>query len=327
MKKIPLLAFIWVLPLIAHAGSTINNANAFSYGANIGWLNWHGSGVNQPPGTYGVNIGEYICQGWIYGANVGWISMCRKDVSNNDVGPTNHIQYSNTGNDYGVNYVPDPTTPGVAYLRGLAYGANIGWINFDSPTHPFPGSVPLGMRPQISLFTGKMHGYAYSANCGWISLDEFETAPGNPLIEHYVQTDHVLMGVDSDGDGIADAFEYQYFGNTTTANGVTDADGDGLSDKDEYLDGTSPVIANSRLHITAFGTNSGGTSSTLTWTSTTARLYQIQTKTDLLAASWDPDPTFGTLFAPDAGTTTTRTLTAASAVKRYYRVKTMRPLP
>jgi len=46
--------------------------------------------------------------------------------------PVNQIQYSNSsGTDFGVNYTIDPTSPGLAKLRGLAYGANIGWINFD----------------------------------------------------------------------------------------------------------------------------------------------------------------------------------------------------
>src|SRR5205085_2519569 len=159
---------------------------------------------------------------------------------------------------------------------------------------------PVG-NPRVSLFTGTFSGYAYSANCGWINLND---------INGKVQTDHVVMGTDTDGDGIADAFEYQYFGNLTTANATSDADHDGISDKDEYLDGSSPVIPTDRLQITAFGTNSGGTSSLISWTSTAARLYVIETKPTPIAANWDPDPTFGTPFAPDGGTTTTRTATA-----------------
>jgi hypothetical protein len=327
MKRVlPLIICAIFLALTdARGGSTINNTNAFAYGANIGWLNWHGSGVGQPPGTYGVNIDEYIVQGWIYGANVGWISMCRKDGSNppNDLLPANNIQYSNTGSDYGINYTLDPSTPGVAYLRGFAYGANIGWINFDSPTHPFPGSVSAGNKPQISLFTGKLHGYAWSETCGWISLDEFDAG----AVERYVQTDHVLMGVDSDSDGIADAFEYQYFGNLTTANASSDKDGDGIIDKDEYLDGTSPLVATDKLRITAFATTAGSTTATLTWTTNTARLYYIETSPDLVSG-FVTDTTFASPFAPDVGATTTRIPTrVASETKRFYRARSYRPLP
>jgi hypothetical protein len=325
VKQLALLLSLLALPLSARAASTINNTNAFSWGGNIGWLNWHDADVNQPAGSHGVLIGEFVCQGWIYGANVGWISMCRKDGAANDVEPANHIQYSNTlvsGQvDYGVNYVVDPSQPGVALLRGYAYGANIGWLNFNAPDHPFPGGV---LTPRVSLFTGNLSGYVWSANCGWITLNEFDT--GSVL--RFVQTDHVAMGVDSDGDGIADAFEFQNTNPDSLAvmNGTTDSDGDGISDKDEYLDGTSPIIASDRLRITAFATNTGGTSSPVTWTSTAARLYLIETNPNLLAV-WQPDPTFGMPFAPDPGSVSTRTVAASAAAKRFYRVKSIRPLP
>jgi hypothetical protein len=107
----------------------------------------------------------------------------------------------------------------------------------------------------------------------------------------------------------------------------SDADKDGITDKEEYLDGTSPLVSSDRLRIIAFGTNAGGTSSPISWTSNTARLYVIETKTDLLASMWDLDPTYGMQFAPDAGTSTMRTVTAATANKRFYRVRSIRPLP
>jgi hypothetical protein len=257
-------------------------------------MNW------RPSAADGVVIGEYVCFGYIWGANVGWISL-------GSGAPVNNIQYQNNSpTDYGVNYSFDPTQNGVAILRGFAYGANIGWINFEATGNP-----------RLSLFTGTFSGYAYSANCGWINLND---------VLGKVQTDHVLMGVDTDGDGIADAFEYQNFSDLTTANMTSDADGDGIGDKDEYLDGTSPKLPGDRLRIISFGTNAGGVASTVTWTSNTARLYLIETNPTLLAA-WVPDPTLGVAFAPDTGTTTTRMPTAMSATKRFYRARAVRPLP
>lgn len=50
----------------------------------------------------------------------------------------------------------------------------------------------------------------------------------------------VTSGLDSDDDGIPDAWEIANFGNLTTANATTDTDGDGLLDIDEYKDGTDP---------------------------------------------------------------------------------------
>ncbi|MBA2269733.1 MAG: hypothetical protein H0W20_03930 [Chthoniobacterales bacterium] len=101
MKKlVAVLVAVLVSPLVAEADSTINSANAASYGANIGWMNWRADAAN------GVVIGEYVCSGWIYGANVGWINI-------GSGFPVNQIQYSNSsGTDFGVNYTIDPTSPG-----------------------------------------------------------------------------------------------------------------------------------------------------------------------------------------------------------------------
>ncbi|MDP9098396.1 MAG: hypothetical protein M3N48_05300, partial [Verrucomicrobiota bacterium] len=72
-----------------YAATTINSTNAFSWGANVGYLNW------RPTAADGVNVGAFICQGYIYGANVGWINMGTGN-------PVNHIQYQNdSATDFG----------------------------------------------------------------------------------------------------------------------------------------------------------------------------------------------------------------------------------
>jgi hypothetical protein len=291
MKKLCLIALI-ALPIAARAASTISPGNPYSYGGNIGWMNWRASTAD------GVEIGEYVCSGYIYGANVGWIHMGNGT-------PANNIQYSNTSaTDFGVNYSVDPAQPGYALLRGYAYGANIGWINFASTGNP-----------RLRFSDGRFEGYAYSANCGWINL-------GNGAFT--LSTDSVSPGIDSDGDGMADAFEFQFF-NGLAMNGLTDSDGDGMTDAQEYAQGTSPTAAGDRLRITLFSTNPGGTNSLLTWTTTPARLYQIEVNPDLRPNQWTLDPTFG-VITPDPGTTTSRTLPAAASGKRFYRVRAIRPL-
>lgn len=298
MKRFLSLMLCAILLAVANARatSTINATNNSAWGANIGWTNW------LPSAADGVVIGEYICSGYIWGANVGWINM-------GSGAPVNGIQYqNNAANDFGINYSIDPTQPGFAILRGFAYGANIGWINFEATGNP-----------RVRFSDGALEGYAWSANCGWINL-------GDPS-QHNLITDHVAMGADSDGDGIADAFERQYFGNLTSANANTDADGDGIKDKDEYLDGTSPVLSTDKLSITAFATTAGSANATVTWTSTAARLYYIETSPDLVSG-FVTDTTFSSPFAPDAGATTTRIPTrVASETKRFYRIRAYRPLP
>jgi hypothetical protein len=266
------------------AVTTINATNKFAYGANIGWMDWRGD-INS-----GAVIGEYVCSGYVYGANVGWIHL----GSN---APANGIQYqNNSATDYGVNH------DGLGNLRGFAYGANIGWINFES-----------NGAPRVDLKSGKLSGYIYSANCGWISLSNAFAV---------VQTDTILAGVDSDGDGLADAWERANFGGIG-ANPGDDADGDGMSSKQEYLAGTDPNDSLDKLAITSFSANSGGTAVNLTWDSVATRCYTIEKTLDLNSSTW-VDSGLG-LITPD-GAMTTRMFSDVTAPMRYYRVRAIRPL-
>ena len=296
MKTLKTLFLSLLLSASSWAASTINTTNAYSYGANIGWMNW------RPSLADGVEIDEYVLSGYIYGANVGWIHM-------GDGTPTNNIRYSNTvANDFGVNYLTDPMLPGKAILRGYAYGANIGWINFESTGNP-----------RLRFSDGRLEGYAYSANVGWINLGDGTFA---------VQTDSVANGLDTDMDGMADAFEFLYLGGLG-GNPALDSDGDGMTNLDEYLNGTAPNLATDKLRITVFSTDSGGANSLLTWTSNTSRLYTIETTINLLdPLSWVPNTDFGVAFAPDmsSSTTTRNPLTEPANTKRFWRVRAIRPL-
>src|SRR5882757_2432632 len=78
------LTLLWLAAALAvgEAATTINTANKFAYGANLGWLDWRGDTAN------GAVIGEYVCSGSIYSANTGWISLGGGT-------PANQIQYQN----------------------------------------------------------------------------------------------------------------------------------------------------------------------------------------------------------------------------------------
>lgn len=199
------------MALSAQAATNINSPNSYSWGANIGWMNWRGDDAN------GAVIGEYGLSGYIYGANVGWINL-------GDGDPVNHLQYqNNSAADFGVNFIRNGNE---ASLRGYAWGANIGWINFEATGNP-----------RVDLTTRQLHGYAYSANVGWINLGEMGVS---------LQANSIAPGADTDGNGLADGFETTYFGQLgVNPNG--DPDGDGATNLQEELAGTNPVFSDVRL--------------------------------------------------------------------------------
>jgi hypothetical protein len=228
------------------AATTIDSANKYAYGANLGWVDWTGDT------TDGAVIGDYVCSGYIYAANVGWINLGSGT-------PANGIRYQNlSSSDFGVNH------DGLGNLRGYAYGANIGWINFENTG-----------APTADLKTGKLSGSAYSANCGWLSLSNAFA---------YVQTDSFYPGALAP-NGLPIAWLLSNF-STTNVNANADPDGDGMSNAQEYLAGTNPNDHNDRLAITNYSAATGGTLVTLTWKSVPTRLYYIQKTTGLTPPSW-----------------------------------------
>lgn len=268
------------------AATTIDPVNKYAYAANLGWVNAYADGAN------GAVIGEYVCSGYLYAANAGWISL-------GSGSPANGIQYqNNSGADYGVN------RDGLGNLRGYAWGANLGWLNFEATG-----------APKVDLVTGNLSGHVWSANCGWISLS-------NAVAR--VQTDTIAPGADTDGDGITDAWELTYTNTLSAFTLTSDSDGDGVSDQREYLADTNPLDANDKLIITDAAITPGGTNVNLTWQSKPTRFYFLEKALDLSTPSW-LDSGLG-LILPDAGATTTRGFTDTNAPMRFYRVEAVKPL-
>ena len=267
--------------------SNINADNAYAWSANTGWLNWRANMLN------GVEVGQFICSGYIYGANVGWINV-------GSGLPANGIQYQNiSATDFGINVNPD------GRLRGLAYGANVGWISFES----------LG-DPKLDLGSGKLSGFAYGANIGWINL-------GNSTFA--VVVDSIFSGADTDGDGIPDAWELMYAGNLSKLTATGDADGDGATDLEEYLADTNPLDPTDSLEIVGMTLSADHSQATVSWKSKPTRLYQIERRPDLSPnAAW-VDVGLG-LQSPDANASVTTRTVSAGGSRNFYEIRAVRPL-
>lgn len=148
-----IVCWLFVGPSDAAAETTVSDVDKYSYGANLGWIDWQGDG------TSGAAFSAAFASGFIYGANIGWISI-------GDGSPLNGTDYGNaSAADFGVNVDAD-SDPDFFLLSGRAYSANIGWINFDVVAQ----TGPTG-RPRIDKTDARLKGFAYSANLGWLSLE------------------------------------------------------------------------------------------------------------------------------------------------------------
>jgi sugar lactone lactonase YvrE len=267
--------------------TTIDPTNHYSYGANFGWMDWHDNAANGA--NYGAVIGEYVCSGLIYSANTGWINL-------GNGAPANGIYYQNlSSNDFGVNQ------DGLGNLRGYAWGANIGWLNFET-----------NGAPVVNLQTGILSGYVWSANCGWISLSNAFA---------YVQTDTIMPGADTTGDGIPDAWALQNFG-TVNINPNADPTGKGMTLLQDYLAGTNPNNSNDVLEITGIGFGTVTPDyTTLQWSSKPSRDYAVQHRETLNnSSSWADVADYG------LGANSATFNTGDTNGYEFYRIRAYRPL-
>jgi len=94
----------------------------------------------------------------------------------------------------------------------------------------------------------------------------------------------IVISTDTDGDGMDDAWELQYF-TDLSRNGSGDFDGDGATDLAEFLAGTLPNNAASVFKILPNPSVASG-SVTVQWQAVTGRTYRLQFKNSLSQTNW-----------------------------------------
>jgi hypothetical protein len=88
--------------------------------------------------------------------------------------------------------------------------------------------------------------------------------------------------VDTNTNGVDDAWELVYFGDLSTFSADSDHDFDGFSDLNEYLAGTDPTNATSRLEALSSQVSSGAVY-LLSWQSASNRIYTVDRSTNWTA--------------------------------------------
>jgi hypothetical protein len=120
-------------------------------------------------------------------------------------------------------------------------------------------------------------------------------------------------------DGLDDRFQRQYFFPFTQASAApnADPDGDGMNNTKEYIAGTNPTNAASLLKITSITRAANG--ATVSWLSVTNRHYQLMSRTNAAAGTWQ---NVGGVLTP-TGATTSFLDTSGTNGLRVYRVEVL----
>jgi hypothetical protein len=127
-----------------------------------------------------------------------------------------------------------------------------------------------------------------------------------------------MPSADSDGDGIPDSWERQYFSSLSIMAANYDYDGDGARDRDEYLAGTNPKDAQSCFSATGVSNDSGVVDRfVIRWQSISSKTYELFKSTNLMTG-FDP-LTSGIPATPPENTYTD---SVQGTEYRFYRVRT-----
>jgi hypothetical protein len=181
----------------------------------------------------------------------------------------------------------DTWPPNAAREVFVQYRANDGpWI-----TLPMLGCENCGTDPNNDRWHRNIGAFPAGSRIDFLvlALDGAGALSRNDNngLYHVAQVNGILG--DSDGDGIPDWWETQYFGGSTAAMADADSDGDGFTNAEEYIAGTHPLNRFSYPWI--LQTGGSPDENRLMFSTATGRVYSIQVLNNgLLEGDWQPLP-------------------------------------
>jgi len=145
-------------------------------------------------------------------------------------------------------------------------------------------------------------------------LTNADVIPGLQGLVHNSRRLNLQRMVDTDGNGLPDWWEFEFFGHYTGTDPNADPDHDGMSNLAEWIAGTNPTNAASVLRASIVSNNLSGV--VVSWSSTAGKTYWLARSTNLLTG-------FSTINTNIAATAPTNILTDTSVLSgntRFYRV-------
>lgn len=156
------------------------------------------------------------------------------------------------------------------------------------------------------------------AGAAGIYTVQFTNIAGGGLGSGTQRTNAILTVLaDSNGNGIPDDWETQYFGSATGADRDADSDGDGMKNWEEYVAGTNPKDLSSYLRVESVSPTGGAL---ISFQAVSNRTYTVEYKDGLEELVWT---TLGDVVAQSENWTATVTDPSPGS-NRYYRLVTPR---